>query len=96
MRFLARVGADADGALDLLCNSIIRPIALAFRTAGLRLNIRLAVLLLLVGGDAAIRDANDAVRIRGDVTVVGHHNDGVAFSVQSYENGHDFLAALAI
>jgi hypothetical protein len=75
------------------CHALL---GLLVRFAGRRLGHRVGLLLLLVGGDAAIGNANKAVCVSGDVGVVGHHNDRVPLSVQLHQNGHDLLAALAV
>ena len=66
------------------------------RFARLRLSTCLPFLLLLVGCDTPICNANDAVRVSGDVAVVGYQNDRVPLPVQLLQNCHDLLAAPAV
>src|SRR3954453_1827953 len=50
------------------------------------------VLDLFVALDLAVSDRDDAVRVHGDVVLVGDEADWVAALVQALEQGHDFVA----
>src|SRR3954467_6283851 len=50
------------------------------------------VLDLLVALDLAVADGDDAVRVHGDVVLVGDEADGVAALVQTFEQRHDFVS----
>src|SRR5271169_5704879 len=48
--------------------------------------------LPLVALDLAVADVNHAIGVIGDVTLVGHEDDGVALLVQLRKEPHDVLA----
>ena len=84
-RHLQRFAEDRHSGLGLPCGFGKLAIALGLR-----------FLLRLVGSDTPVGDADDAVRVSGDVAVVGHHNDRVPLPVQLLQDGHDLFAALAV
>src|SRR3954453_19993616 len=50
------------------------------------------VLDLFVALDLAVSDGDDAVRVHGDIVLVGDEADGVAALVQALEKAHYFVA----
>src|SRR5215831_18974038 len=46
--------------------------------------------------DLAVTDADDAVRVLGDVAFVGDENDGIAFGMKLIEELHDLDSRLRI
>ena len=54
----------------------------------------LSLPLYLVLGDHAVPDGDDAVGVLGNIVLVRHQDDGVAFGMQAVEEGHDLIAGL--
>jgi len=44
--------------------------------------------------DYAVPDGDDTVRVLGDVVLVGHEDDRIAFRVQAIKQRHDLVAGL--
>ena len=47
-----------------------------------------------IGRNLAVADVDDPMGILGDVRLVGHHDDGIAFGVQFIDKRHDLHAGL--
>src|SRR5258708_20666198 len=52
--------------------------------------------LHLVALDAAILNVDDAMGVLGNVMLMGHQNNGIAFAVQPVKQCHDFVAGLRV
>src|SRR5437899_5215108 len=49
-----------------------------------------------IGNDSAVLHTDHAPRVPGDVGLVRHHDDGLAFIVQLVEEAENFLAGAAV
>src|SRR6266436_873967 len=49
-----------------------------------------------VAGDQTIPDADNAAGMAGDVLFVSHHNDGIAFFGEFFEERQDFVAGFRV
>ena len=56
----------------------------------------MVVRVWLVAMDLAVADGDDAVRVFGDVALVGDEHDGVALLMKAVEQGHDFGVELLV
>src|SRR5437899_12529063 len=56
----------------------------------------LLLLYGLVGGNPAVTEVNDTMRVLRNVMFVGHQDDGVPLPMQVLEEPHDLFAVLRI
>ena len=86
--------AEANAALVEVPNSTLNFRILEFTSAFSTQHSALPMRSSHVFLDLSIADGNHAMRVRGDVSFVGHENNRVAVLVQPIEHAHDLVAGL--